>query len=108
MRKPSRIAIMLAVLAVMMMPTAPVKAYCNTEWDDNFYDANGCWQGEMYQGCSYSPNVGCHHSTTGTISGAHWRHFESWDCDTQAQTGNVWYEWNGSTWVVVSDPGLSC
>jgi hypothetical protein len=107
MHKPSRIAVIVAFLSLVLLPAAPLKAFCYEEVDHNFYDANGCWQGELYQGCSYSPNVGCHFSGTGTNDGAHWRHSEFWDCDTGAKTGDIWYVWNGSSWVVTSDPGLT-
>ena len=100
MHKASRIVFV--ALLVAAFTTANALA-CSTERDTNYYDSNGCWQGEQYQGCNF---VNCHTSTTGTITGAHWKHVEVWDCDTGAKSTDQWYEWNGSSWVAVSDPGL--
>jgi hypothetical protein len=44
-------------------------------------------------------------SNFGSLTGAHWKHVQSWSCDGSGST-DLWYEWNGSMWVNVSDPGL--
>lgn len=102
MRNHLRIAVCFVLLLAAATVIAPLAMACpnNVEIDQNYYDANGCWQGEHYVSCT------CNVTNWGVLTGAHWRHVESWSCDNSGSS-DQWYEWNGSAWVAVSDPGLS-
>jgi hypothetical protein len=89
----------LLFLAIGSVSGPATMACPQADIDVNYYDANGCWQGERIALCSCSVNI------FGTITGAHWKHLESTACDSSSSS-DIWYEWDGSSWQVVSDPGL--
>ena len=101
MRNAFRIVLAAVLFVSIVSVTGPAIKACpnNVEIDDNYYNSSGCWQGEHYVSCD------CNVSNFGSLTGAHWKHVQSWSCDGSGST-DLWYEWNGSMWVNVSDPGL--
>jgi hypothetical protein len=102
MRNALRIILVSVLFLVTVTVSVPPAMACpnNVEIDHNYYDANGCWQGEHYVSCS------CGVTNWGVLTGAHWKHLVSSSCDGSGSS-DQWYEWNGSSWVAVADPGLS-
>jgi len=90
-----------ALTVAAIMVSGPTAYACSQEYDENYYNSSGCWQGERYLGCMRP----CEVIETGTLDGAHWKHKETWLCDGTQHTNN-WYVWDGSAWVSTSDPGL--
>ena len=99
------VRIFIAALLFLMVGSisGPTLKACadNVEIDINYYDANGCWQGEHYVNC------GCTIvSNSGVLTGAHWRHTYSVSCYDYSVL-DAWYENINGQWTSVPDPGLS-
>ena len=94
-----RNAIRIMLCAVFFLAVTSAYSLPGSSIDRNYYDANGCWQGERYIECQSN------WVTVGNITGAHWLHIESWDCQTFDYSSD-WYVWNGRGWSLTSDPGV--
>ena len=102
MRNVVRILLVAVVFGAMVTMSGPAVKACpdGTEIDINYFDWNGCWQGEHYVSCW------CDVSNFGTLTGAQYKHLQSWACDGSGMT-DQWYVWNGTMFVPTTDPGLS-
>jgi len=100
MKKLARLSLALLLLIATSTVAPPAKAICGCNRSINYYDCGLNLVGYWYYNC-WSNNV----TSDGQQSGV-FKEVEV-SCPYDGDSYN-WYQWNGSSWVLISDPSPTC
>jgi hypothetical protein len=96
MKKVARLSIALLLLIASSTFAPPAKAAPCQDIFTTYYDCTVTEVGWKFQSCGGGV------SSSGTLSGA-FKEIETSPCSC-GDYSDTWYQWNGSTWVVISGP----